>query len=161
MSQISFAVAHDLLITCFGKSKLRTIQRVQHVAQEGYSIDSTHTEPYANRLSHGLRTFDEFVTTALVHNPTGKGGFAVSFYVQLQMKRNCCDSSSANYSQSLQVAVSAELARDAQVRPAIFVIEILLVSIRLQYPTSSSTGSDNKALLLLRISNPCDTNVQF
>lgn len=105
MSQISFAVAHDLLITCFKKSKLRTIQRVQHVAQEGYSIDSTHTEPYANRLSHGLRTFDEFVTTALVHNPTGKGGFAVSFYVQLQMKRNCCDSSSANCLQGLQVAV--------------------------------------------------------
>ncbi len=161
MSQISFAGAHDLLITCFQKFKLRTIQRVQHVAQEGYSIDSTHTEPYANRLSHGLRTFDEFVTTALVHNPTGKGGFAVSFYVQLQMKRNCCDSSSANCLQGSQVAVSAELARDAQVSPAIFVLDILLVSIRLQHPKSSSTGSDNKSLLLLRISNPCDTNVQF
>ena len=47
-------------------------------------IDSTHTEPYADRLRHGLRTFDEFVTTALQHNLlTGKGGFAVSFYVLL------------------------------------------------------------------------------
>lgn len=106
ISQKSFAVAHDLLITCFQESKLRTIQRVQHVVQEGYSIDSTHTEPYAHRLSHGLRTFDEFVTTALEHNlVTGKGGFAVSFYVLLLLKRNCCDSSSANCSQGLQVAV--------------------------------------------------------
>lgn len=97
LSQISFAVAHDLLITCFSKSNLSSDQRVQHVLHEGYSIDSTHTEPYANRLSHGLRTFDEFVTTALQHNLlTGKGGFAVSFYVQLQMKRNSCESQSAN-----------------------------------------------------------------
>lgn len=74
-----------LLITCFSKSNLSSVQRVQHVLHEGYSIDSTHTEPYANRLSHGLRTFDEFVTTALQHNLlTGKGGFAVSFYVLLK-----------------------------------------------------------------------------
>ena len=45
MSQISFAVAHDLLITCFSKSSLSSVQRVQHVLHEGYSIDSTHTEP--------------------------------------------------------------------------------------------------------------------
>jgi hypothetical protein len=63
--------------------------------------------------------------------------------------------------QGLQDAVSAELARDAQAMPAIFVLDILLVPIRLQHPTSSLTGSDNKSLLLLRISNPCDTNVQF
>lgn len=85
LSQISFAVAHDLLITCFSKSNLSSVQRVQHVLHEGYSIDSTHTEPFADRLSHGLRTFDEFVTTALQHNLlTGKGGFAVSFYVLLK-----------------------------------------------------------------------------
>ncbi len=102
------------------------------------------------------------MTTALEHNLlTGKGGFAVSFYVLLLLKRNCCDSSSANCSQDLQVDVYSELARDAQVSPAIFVLDILLVPIRLQHPTSSSTGSDNKSLLLLRISNPCDTNVQF
>jgi hypothetical protein len=28
-----------------------------------------------------FKTFDEFFTTALLHNPTGKGGFAISFYV--------------------------------------------------------------------------------
>ena len=35
----------------------------------------------------GNRTFAEFVTTALQHNPMGKGGLAVSFYVLL-LKRN-------------------------------------------------------------------------
>ena len=64
---------------------------MQHIR---HSIDSTHTEPF-DRLSKGY-DFDEFVTTALEHNPTGKGGFAVSFYVLLLLKRNCCDSSSAN-----------------------------------------------------------------
>jgi hypothetical protein len=55
---------------------------------ETLSIDSTHTEPYADRLSFwGNRSFDEFVTTALQHNQIGKGGFAVSFYVLL-LKRN-------------------------------------------------------------------------
>jgi hypothetical protein len=64
------------------KSILRDGQFAEHVLNKGYSIDSTHTEPYANRHSHGLRTFDEFVTTALQHNLViGKGGFAVSFYV--------------------------------------------------------------------------------
>jgi hypothetical protein len=61
-----------------------------------------------------------------VHNPTGKGGFAVSFYVQLHMKRNGCDSSSANCAQGLQVAVSAELARDPQTMPVIFVPSFVL-----------------------------------
>ena len=45
MSQKSFAAAHDLLITCFQKSKLLNGLLAEHVAQEGYSIDSTHTEP--------------------------------------------------------------------------------------------------------------------
>jgi hypothetical protein len=44
---------------------------------------------------------------------TGKGGFAVSFYVLLK-KRNICNGSSANRLQRSQVAVWAVLARDAQ-----------------------------------------------
>jgi hypothetical protein len=51
----------------------------------------------------------------------GKGGFAVSFYVLLLLKRNYCASQSANCAQGLQDAVYAELARDAQAMPAIFV----------------------------------------
>ena len=42
----------------------------------GHSQDSTHTEPSTNRLSFmGKRTFAEFVTTALQHNPIGQGRF--------------------------------------------------------------------------------------
>ena len=42
----------------------------------GHSQDSTHTEPWSNRLSSlGNRTFAEFVTTALQHNPIGQGRF--------------------------------------------------------------------------------------
>ena len=43
---------------------------------KGLSLDSTHTEPYTHRLSFlGNRTFAEFVTTALQHNPNGQGRF--------------------------------------------------------------------------------------
>jgi hypothetical protein len=39
----------------------------------------------------------------------------------LLLKRNCCGSPNANLPQRSQVAVYAELARDAQAMPAIFV----------------------------------------
>ena len=97
MSQMSFAVAHLSAHHLFLEIQSLKRSKSSTCIGRGHSIDSTHTEPYADRLSHGLRTFDEFVTTALQHNLlTGKGGFAVSFYVLLQMKRNSCESQSAN-----------------------------------------------------------------
>ena len=102
---MSFAVAHLSAHHLFLEIQFLKRSKSSTCIARGHSIDSTHTEPYADRLSHGLRTFDEFVTTALQHNQNGKGGFAVSFYVRLQMKRNICDSQSANWSQGLQVAV--------------------------------------------------------
>lgn len=41
-----------------------------------------------------------------------------------------------------------------------FMLDSILVSIGLQTPTSSLAGSDNKSLLLLRISVPATTNDQ-
>jgi hypothetical protein len=96
MSQMSFAFAHDLLITCFSKSNLSSVQSAEPVLHEGYSIDSTHTEPckQAQFLGDGLSMSSlpqHFSTTKF-----GKGGFAVSFYVLLLLKRNYCGSRSAN-----------------------------------------------------------------
>ena len=43
---------------------------------QGLSLDSTHTEPCAHRLSFfGQQTFAEFVTTALQHNLVRQGRF--------------------------------------------------------------------------------------
>jgi hypothetical protein len=57
------------------------------------------------RLDVNKKSFGEFFATALQHNQIGKGGFAVSFYVLLLLKRNICDSRSADKSQGSQVAV--------------------------------------------------------
>ena len=55
----------------------------------------------------------------------------------------------------------AGLARVAtDIMSANFMLDSILVSIGLQTPTSSFTGSDNKSLLLLRISVPATTNDQ-
>ena len=43
----------------------------------GHSIDSSHTEPWATGSANGLRTFDEFVTTATMVQPQS-GARAVS-----------------------------------------------------------------------------------
>jgi len=53
------------------------------------SIDSTHTEPFDDRLSFSgnvlsMSSLPQHLSTTM----NGKGGFAVSFYVLLELKRN-------------------------------------------------------------------------
>jgi hypothetical protein len=128
----------------------------------GLSIDLTHTEPYAykaqfwgNALS--MSSLPQHLSTTRV----GKGGFAVSFYVQLQMKRNICDSRSANSRRVRKLPCKAGLARDSRGHaPQSLCSIFLLASIGQQPPTTSFTGSDNKSPLPLGISVPANTNVQ-
>ena len=128
---------------------------------QGLSLDSTHTEPYANRLrSWGNRSFDEFVTTALQHNQIGKGGFAVSFYVLL-LKRNSLRQPKCQLAAGFaSCCVGRACSWCMDIESITLVLESILVSIGQQLPTASSTGSDNKSLLPLRISVPANTNVQ-
>ena len=62
---------------------------------QGLSLDSTHTEPCAHRLSFWATDFRWVRYHSTSAQPNGKGGFAVSFYVRL-WNATVCDSWSAN-----------------------------------------------------------------
>jgi len=77
-SRICFSTFVSFLILEFEKSiQFESVFIFETVIGiQGLSLDSTHTEPCAHRLSFlGNRTFAEFVTTALQHNPNGQGRF--------------------------------------------------------------------------------------
>ena len=162
-SRICFSTFVSFLILEFEKSiQFESVFIFETVIGiQGLSLDSTHTEPYTHRLSFlgntlSLSSLPQHFSTTY----SGKGGFAVSFYVLL-MKRNSLRQPKcqlvAGFA-SCCVGRACSWCMDSW--SITLVLEFILVSIGQQLPTASSTGSDNKSLLPLRISVPANTNVQ-
>ena len=117
-------------------------------------------------LSHKAQLWGTFFRWVRCHStwaqPTrGKGGFAISFYVLLGNAASAT-AQVPTIAGFASCRVSRACSWFVGLCPATFVlVYAVLVSIGQQPPTASFSGSDNKSPLPLRISNPCDTNVQL
>ena len=156
MSQIAFACAQHLLITCISHSRFKRFWMV--ILAVGHSIDSTHTEPYATRLSmvNGLSmsSLPQHLSSTLRQvGAVSRSPFTNCLETQRRKQLKC------QPFQRSQVISVFTCSWCIGTLPSPLCL-IHTCANRGATPNIILAGSDNKSLLLPRISIPATTNDQ-